>query len=239
MNSRPKSDQQHFDGLYPSMKFSRRDGKYRLNLSALALGLIAAGAVFTAPARGQTIVDEWASVKAPPPPELKPVTIDPKITALLVLDPVRQTCNMERRPRCIASIPKIQALLSQARAKGVTVIYTHYTGTAAGDILKEVAPSAGEAVLGGTTGDKFIRTDLEKMLKDKGIKTVVTVGVAAEGAVVLTASAAAMRGIDVIVPVDGVSSSSIYAEQFTAWHLKNAASVGQRVTLTRTDLVGY
>ncbi len=203
------------------------------------MGVLAAGMGFSTPAWCQTIVDEWAGIKAPPPPELKPVTIDPKVTALLVLDPVRQGCNVERRPRCLASIPKIQALLGQARANKMAVIYTHYTGTAAGDILKEVAPSAGEAVLGGTTGDKFIRTDLENMLKDKGIKTVVIVGAAAEGAVLLTGSAAAMRGIDVIVPVDGVSSSSIYAEQYTAWHLKNAPTVAQRVTLTRTDLIGY
>lgn len=210
----------------------------RTRLMAI-VGVLAAGISLSTQALCQTIMDEWASVKAPPPPEVKPVTINPKVTALLVLDPVRQGCNMERRPRCLASIPKIQALLGQARAKGLTVIYTHYAGTAVGDILKEVAPSAGEAVLGGTTGDKFIRTDLENMLKDKGIKTVVIVGAAAEGAVLLTGSAAAMRGIDVIVPVDGVSSSSIYAEQYTAWHLKNAPTVGQRVTLTRTDLVGY
>ena len=211
---------------------------WKIRLMAIA-GVLAVGMGLSTPAWCQTIMDEWAGVKAPPPPELKSVTIDPKVTALLVLDPVRQGCNVERRPRCLASIPKIQALLGQARAKKMTVIFTHYTGTAAGDILKEVAPSAGEAVLGGTTGDKFIRTDPENMLKDKGIKTVVLVGAAAEGAVLLTGSAAAMRGIDVIVPVDGVSSSHIYAEQYTAWHLKNAPTVGQRVTLTRTDLVAY
>lgn len=215
-----------------------RQVERKIRLMAI-VGVLAVGTGFSTPALCQTILDEWASVKAPPPPELKPVTIDPKVTALLVLDPVRQGCNMERRPRCIASIPKIQALVSQARAKGMTVIYTHFAGTAPGDILKEVAPSAGETVLGGTTGDKFLRTDLEKMLKDKGIKIVVLVGAAAEGAVLLTGSAAAMRGYDVIVAVDGVSSSSLYAEQYTAWHLKNAPTVGQRVTLTRTDLVGY
>ena len=31
-----------------------------------------------APASAQTIVDEWATVQAPKPPELKPVTLDPK-----------------------------------------------------------------------------------------------------------------------------------------------------------------
>jgi nicotinamidase-related amidase len=211
---------------------------WKIRLMAV-VGILTAGMGLSAPAWSQTIVDEWATVKAPPPPELKPVTIDPKVTALLMLDPVRQSCNTERRPRCIGSLPKIQALLGQARANGTMIIYTHYTGSAVGDILKEVVPSAGETVLGGTTGDKFIRTDLEQMLKDKGIKTVMLVGTAAEGAIILTGSAAAMRGFDVIVPVDGVSSSSLYAEQYTAWHFKNAPTISQRTTLTRTDLVGY
>ena len=60
------------------------------------------------PLFGQTIIDEWQGVKAPPAPQLKPVTLDPKTTALLVMDLVKQTCNSERRPRCVASIPKIE-----------------------------------------------------------------------------------------------------------------------------------
>ena len=190
-------------------------------------------------AQSKTIIDEWATVQAPKPPELKPVTVDPKVTAFLVLDLVRQSCNVERRPRCVASIPKIQALLSQARAKGATVIYTHYTGTAPGDIVKEVAPLAGEAVLGGTTSDKFLGTDLETMLKGKDIKSVMAVGAAAEGSVILTASAAAMRGFQVIVPVDGASSGYAFAEQYTAWHLANAPNVAQRVTLSTIDMIKY
>jgi alkylation response protein AidB-like acyl-CoA dehydrogenase len=38
------------------------------------------------PAFAQTIVDEWSGVKVPPAPELKGVTIDPKVTALLVTE---------------------------------------------------------------------------------------------------------------------------------------------------------
>ena len=207
--------------------------------SVLVLAVMLALSAGSALAQTKTIIDEWPTVQAPKPPELKPVTVDPKVTALLVLDLVRQGCNVERRPRCVASIPKIQALLSQARAKGMMVIYTHYAGTAPGDVLKEVAPLTGEAVLGGTTSDKFLGTDLEKMLKDKDLKSVIPVGAAAEGAVILTASAAAMRGFQVIVPVDGASSGYAFAEQYTAWHLVNAPNVGQRVTLTKIDMITY
>jgi len=210
----------------------RTDGRKFRALAAIA-GAVAFGSVLALPAFGQTIIDEWASVKAPPPPELKPVTIDPKVTALLMLDFVKQFCGP--RPRCVASLPKVQRLLTQARAHGVQVIYS--LGTTVADIYPEVAPVGGEHVV--TSGpDKFLNTDLEKVLKEKGIKVVMVVGVAAEGAVLHTAAGSALRGLKVIVPVDGVSSTT-YAEQYTAVHLTKAPRIGAQTTLTRIDLIGF
>ncbi len=65
-------------------------------------------------------------------------------------------------------------------------------------------------------------TDLEKILKDKGIKAVIVTGTAAHRAVLYTASGAALRGMHVIVPVDGMSAENVYAEQYVAWNLVNA-----------------
>ena len=50
-------------------------------------------AALTLPAHAANIIDEWASVKAPPAPALKPVTVDPKTTALLMLDFMNQNCD--------------------------------------------------------------------------------------------------------------------------------------------------
>jgi nicotinamidase-related amidase len=186
----------------------------------------------------QTIIDEWATVQTPKPPELKPVTIDPKTTALLVLDFVKQNCNNERRPRCLTSVPKVQGLLNQARTNKVSVVYSITTAATPADILKEVAPVEGEPMV-KAMADKFLGTDLEKILKDKGIKTVVVVGTAAHGAVLNTGSQAAFRGLRVIVPVDGMSSENTYFEQYTAYHLANAPGVGQQVTLTRIDMIKF
>jgi nicotinamidase-related amidase len=186
-----------------------------------------------------TIIDDWASVKAEAAPELKPVTIDPKTTAVLVMDVVKGSCNNERRPRCVASIPALAKFLNDARAKDVTIINTIAgTGTVA-DVLPEVAPKPGEVVLTGTVADKFIRTDLEKMLKDKGITTVITVGTAAHGAVLYTSSDAAFKGFKVIVPVDGASSENLYAEQAVAWLLARAPGVSQQTTLTKFDMIKF
>lgn len=185
---------------------------------------------------GQTIIDEWNTVKIPPAPQLKTVTIDAKTTAILLLDFNKQTCNPERRPRCIASIPKVEKLLKEARVKGVLIVYSLSAGAQAGDIAKELAPQASDPIV--TSGpDKFLNTDLEKILKEKGIKTVIVTGTAAHGAVLYTASGAALRGFNVIVPVDGMSAETLYPEQYTAWNLVNAPRISNVVTLTKIDMV--
>ena len=189
-------------------------------------------------AGAQTIIDQWSSVSAPPPPPLKAVMIDKSTTVLLMLDFNEQTCNMQRRPRCVASIPKVKTLLTAARTAGVPVVFTMGAQGKAADIAKDLAPAANEpAMLAGV--DKFMGTDLEKILKEKGAKTVIVVGTAAHGAVLYTASAAAMRGMKVVVPVDGVSADTPYIEQYVAWHLVNVPVIGPAFTLTTIDQVTF
>jgi len=212
--------------------------RFLLKSTILGCGLASFICLLCTPAFSQTIIDEWNTVKVPPAPGLKTVKIDPKVTALLMLDFNKQTCNAERRPRCVASIPKVQKLLMEARAKGVSVIYSLSAGAAVADIAKELAPLTGEPVV-SSGPDKFLGTDLEKILKEKGIKTAIAVGTASHGAILYTASGAALRGIQVIVPVDGMSAENIYAEQYVAWHLLNAPRISALVTLTKIDLIGY
>jgi nicotinamidase-related amidase len=207
-----------------------------LHIIAAVAGIASCIVVETPQAR--TIIDEWASVKAPPPPVLKPVTIDRKTTALLMLDFNQQTCNLQRRPRCIASIPKVKTFLAAARAAGVPVIYSVGGGGKRADIAKDLAPASDDPVVSGGV-DKFVGTDLEKLLKERGVTTVIIVGTAANGAIIYTASGAAMRGMKVIIPVDGVSADTLYAEQYTAWHLVNAPLVSAAVTLTSLDAVTF
>jgi nicotinamidase-related amidase len=205
---------------------------------ALGLTIVFAATATSVLAQTKDVIDEWATVQAPKPPQLKPVTLDPKTTALLVLDIVKQTCNNERRPRCVASVPKIQGLLSQARAKGLSVVHSITTAATPADILKDVTPLEGEPIV-KAPADKFFKTDLEKILTDKGIKTVIVVGTAAQGAMLNTSSQAAFRGFKVIVPVEGMSAENTYFEQYTAYHLANAPGVGQQVTLTKIEMIKY
>jgi nicotinamidase-related amidase len=191
----------------------------------LMAAAVAAAALVCHPSAGaqaQTLIEEWASAKFPAPPALKPATIVPNETALLVMDFTNQTCSEE------------------ARAKGAFIVYSvAVPGSVATDILKELTPAAGEPVLPPLGPDKFIGSELEKTLKDKGIKTVVAMGTQAQTSVLHTAGAAALRGFKVIVPVDGMSADEVFPELYTAWHLATAARISPQVTLSKFDLIGF
>ena len=197
--------------------------------------LFAAAAVLTAlasPTHAANIVDEWANVKAPKAPELKAVTVDPKTTALLMLDFMTQNCG--QRPRCLDTIPAMKKLLAEARAHKVPVIYSIIANSTPADVIKDVAPLADEPhVLSGP--DKFRNTDL----KDKGITTVIAVGTSSNGAVLYTASGAVFRGMNAIIPVDGMSAVDPYAEYSTVFTFMNAPSVSAKTTLTRSDMIKF
>lgn len=197
--------------------------------AALVVGALAL------PAQAADIVDEWASIK-PPAPTLKEVTVDPKTTALLMLDFMKQNCG--QRPRCMATLPAMKKLLTAARAAKVPVIYSIIANSTPADVLPDVAPNSDEPhVQSGP--DKFRNTDLEKILKDKGIATVITVGTAANGAVLFTAAGAAFRGMNVIVPVDGMSSVEAYADYSTVQTFMTAPQVSAKSTLTRSDMIKF
>lgn len=188
-----------------------------------------------APAAAQTVVEQWNDVKAPAPPKVEPITVNPQNTALLMLDFVNQICG--RNPRCVASLPKVAQLLKGARDSNTMVVYSVAGAATAADIMPEVKPLGTEPVV-SSHADKFLGTDLLKILKDKNIATVIVVGTAANGAVLYTGSHAALEGFNVIVPVDGMSASP-YAEQYVAWNFLNAPGVAQKSKLTEIDMVKY
>jgi nicotinamidase-related amidase len=204
--------------------------------SAVALGAMLTVANVSV-TRAADIIDEWASVKAPPPPELKPVTVDAKTTALLVMD-FLPGGYCAKQPRCVAALPSVKKILDAARAANATVIYSIAGNFTMADTLKEVAPLGNEPYV-KAHADKFLDTDLDKILKDKGIQTVITTGTSGNGAVLYTASEAAIRGYKVIVPVDGLPSTDSYAEQFTIWQLAHGPGFAKQVTITRSDMIKF
>ena len=206
--------------------------------------VLAAFAAALSGAQAETIIDDWATVKTPPPPELKPVVIDPKTDALLLLDfngheaADSGPCNKTTKPRCVASLPKVRAALDKARAAGVFVVYSISSNGAPADIWPEVAPAAGDPMV-KSGPNKFTGTNLRELLEAKGIKRVIVTGTSSEGAVLNTGSDAAFHGMNVVVPVDGMSSTELYAEQYVAWHMTHAPAVAAKTTLTSFELLKF
>jgi nicotinamidase-related amidase len=188
------------------------------------------------------VISDWSTAVAPPPPELKEVTVEPATTALLFLDIMKGNCTA--RPRCVAAVPNIKRLHDEARAHNMVVWYSLVgsNGKATPDDIMDPAikPRAGEWYRQGGP-DKFLGSTLEATLKQAGTKTVIVCGNSFQGATVGTASGAAQRGYKVIVPVDCSAGEDVYNEQYAAFHLAKGGPVvvtGQ-VTMTRSTMIKF
>lgn len=175
-----------------------------------------------------------------------PVTVEVPVkgAALLVLDITSVIC--QPRPTCLTSVPKIAALVKKARDAKVPVIYSR-TPTAGTTYLADIAPQPGDAEVSGRA-DKFFATNLEQLLKDKGVETAVVVGSAANGAVLYTTFGLNLRGITAVVAQDGISGDPEFTETLTRWQLLNEpgfANVNNtplakgQVTLSTTDKITF
>jgi len=123
-------------------------------------------------------------------------------------------------------------------ANGTLVVYSLTSTGKLSDIVLELVPALDDPIVQSSV-DKFYNTDLDKILHERGIKTVIITGTAANGAVLHTATGATLRGYQVIIPVEGMSANDPYAEQYTAWHMLNSPGTRNRVTLTKVSLISF
>ncbi len=101
-------------------------------------------------------------------------------------------------------------------------MYSLTAGSSNGDVAAALAARPGEPSV--TSGpDKFLGTDLERILKERGVTTVIVTVRPPMAPVLNTASGAAFRGLKVVLRVGGLSAEDLYAEQYTVWHLLNGS----------------
>jgi nicotinamidase-related amidase len=204
-------------------------------IHALIFGLLCATG---AAAHAQDVIQEWNQIKPAPAPALKTVKIDAAKTAFLVMDFDSKNCTANKRARCVPAVPKVAALLSQARAKGVLVINFFNSNMTRDDIVPALKPAAGEMVEQGAP-DKFYGSDLEKTLKAHNIDTLLLAGSSANGTVLATALGGAERKFKLVVPVDVIPADGAWQEQFSSWEIVNGPGMRGLVTLTRSDMVSF
>jgi nicotinamidase-related amidase len=185
------------------------------------------------------------TLKTPPLPDPVTVTLNPATTALLIFDIVDPICT--RQPVCQAQmVPAIVSLLKRARAAGVAIGYATRAHTMA-NWLPEVAPAPGDIKIENHAQDRFYNTDLDTVLKAKGITTLILTGWKVSGSVTYTSVAATLRGYTVVVPVDTSLDQTDFEIAVGRHQILNQASSNanneplkeRASTLSRTDLIAF
>src|SRR6516165_5886877 len=180
---------------------------------------------------------KMVTLQMPATPDPARVTLDPKTTALIVLDYVEPICNGQ--PSCKGKmLPAMTPFMERVRKAGLTVAY----GTREQNMskwLKEVAP--------GPNDIKIINTDLDKALKAKGIKTLIMVGWKISGSVTYTSVGAMVRDYTVVIPEDTTSAGSDYETTIGFYNVLNSGNANlaneplkpKATTLSRTDMITF
>jgi nicotinamidase-related amidase/cytochrome c5 len=214
--------------------------KHFVFILLITLALVA---VFTTNPLGATPVAAQQAV-VPTIPAPVAVTLNPATTAFLLLDFSSVICTP--RPSCVAVLPVASTLLTKARTANAFVVYSDIP-VPTSTILPELAPAANDPTVAGSA-DKFFGTNLDDLLKQKGIQTVVIAGYAANGAVLYTAFHATVRGYTVVVAEDAMGSEDPFAVELTRYQLLNQPGLSNpenkpleagRVTLSRSDLITF
>lgn len=181
----------------------------------------------------------------PPSPDPVPVALNAATTALLIFDIVDPICT--RQPNCTGHmVPAISSLLARARKAGVTVAY----GTRAPTMTKwlpDVSPRADDIKIESQAQDRFFNTDLDRLLKARGITTLILTGWKVSGSVTYTSVGATLRGYTVVVPIDASLDATDYEiaighYQILHQHSANADNEplkNRATTLSRTDLITF
>lgn len=160
---------------------------------------------------------------------------DPKTSALLVID-------MQNYFSSIAKpiLPAITATINLCRTAQIPVLFTRHAqkspadygmigewwnddlileGTVESELMPEIGRRSGERVFEKTTYSGFQGTDLEKVLKEKGVEEVIITGVMTNLCCETTAREAFVRGFRVFFSTDATATSSKEMHEATLLNL--------------------
>ncbi|SFS53448.1 cysteine hydrolase family protein [Paenibacillus sp. BC26] len=161
-------------------------------------------------------------------------------TALLVID-VQSAMFAESYPVYNGEVllERINGLLAKARAADVPVIYVQHnegegeeleTGSPNWEIHAAIAPVGDEPRIQKYKPDSFHETDLQQVLKERGVGKLVIAGLQTDMCVNATTNRASELGYEIIVAGDAHStwgSGGLTAEEIIAEHNARFSSFAQ------------
>lgn len=158
-----------------------------------------------------------------------------KKPALLILDMQKDLVYHEkRRVKYTAIIPDMKEIIDNASVANIPIFYSKFVlephdiqferfdevycvrGTEGCEIIDELKPLSGH-VVEKQKNSAFFGTDLDKMLQEKDVDTVILMGIQAQICIMTTAADASFHDYKVIVVEDCVTSTR---EEKKEWALK-------------------
>jgi len=179
----------------------------------------------------------------PVKPQPKPVTLDAKKTALIVLDQNQQVEEPGSHGHTL--IPGLTKLLAKARKAGIYIMFTVpriLKGTPHEQVYSSYQRKSTEPVIYPDGYDKFVGGEMEGLLKQKPtVDTLIFVGSRSNLSVLYTATRAARNFLyKVVIPVDGHAAESRYEEEYTLHQFATfPGGVSERFTFTTIDGISF
>jgi nicotinamidase-related amidase len=132
-------------------------------------------------------------------------------------------------PRAREIVPALAGRIAAARAAGTPVVYVldrhdaddpeleawgahAVAGSAGAEVWPDLAPAPGDSVVAKPSYSGFHETELERVLDDLGVDSLVLTGCATEVQLMATATDALQRGFSVEIPADSQAGSSEIGE---------------------------
>jgi len=154
------------------------------------------------------------------------IFLDPRLTALIVVDMQVDFVSPKGKlfvPEAPKTIRAIRGLIARARKVRVPVIFTQdwhrsddpefsiwpahaVEGTRGAQVVPELKPMSKDYSIRKRTYDAFFSTDLDLLLRQKNIQNLVITGTVSNICILHTAGSARLRGYEIIVAADAISS---------------------------------
>jgi len=175
-------------------------------------------------------------------------------TAVLVIDVQQGLCEGDGAAfDCEGTISRINRVTRKARQAGAPVVFIQHEsksgylehGSAAWQLANGLDVQPSDTRVRKTTPDSFLRTELEAVLRSRGIERVVLCGMHSEFCVDTTARRALALGFPVVLVSDAHTSAgnnAISAQQVIAHHnatLTNISSFGPRAEAVSSKSIEF